>query len=75
MILFVDCSMFSRIICNNFEFFVLFHSGLPIVNEDAVTSSDTEIYDDDSDTVAMIKELLDSRIRPTVQVFSRNFIF
>merc|ERR1712156_834315 len=27
----------------------------------------TEIYDDDSDTVAMIKELLDSRIRPTVQ--------
>ena len=46
-----------------------FHSGLPIVNEDAVPSSDTEIYDDDSDTVAMIKELLDSRIRPTVQVF------
>ena len=45
-----------------------FHSGLPIVNEDAVPSSDTEIYDDDSDTVAMIKELLDSRIRPTVQV-------
>ena len=44
-----------------------FHSGLPIVNEDAVPSSDTEIYDDDSDTVAMIKELLDSRIRPTVQ--------
>ena len=45
-----------------------FHSGLPIVNEGAVPSSDTEIYDDDSDTVAMIKELLDSRIRPTVQV-------
>ena len=53
--------------------FLKFHSGLPIVNEDAVTSSDTEIYDDDSDTVAMIKELLDSRIRPTVQVFSQNF--
>ena len=45
-----------------------FHSGLPIVNDDAVPSADTEIYDDDSDTVAMIKELLDSRIRPTVQV-------
>ena len=55
--------------------FSKFHSGLPIVNEDAVTSSDTEIYDDDSDTVAMIKELLDSRIRPTVQVFSQNFNF
>ncbi len=38
-----------------------FHSGLPIVNEDAKPSSDTEIYEDDSDTVAMIKELLDSR--------------
>lgn len=45
-----------------------FHSGLPIVNEDAVASTDTEVYDDDSDTVAMIKELLDTRIRPTVQV-------
>ena len=45
-----------------------FASGLPIVHEDAVPSADTEIYDDDSDTVAMIKELLDTRIRPTVQV-------
>ena len=45
-----------------------FASGLPIVHEDAVPSTDTEIYDDDSDTVAMIKELLDTRIRPTVQV-------
>ena len=45
-----------------------FHSGLPIVNEDAVPSGGTEILDDDSDTVAMIKELLDTRIRPTVQV-------
>ncbi len=45
-----------------------FHSGLPIVNEDAVPSADTEVLDDDSDTVAMIKELLDTRIRPTVQV-------
>merc|ERR1712156_1379510 len=52
-----------------------FHSGLPIVNEDAVTSSDTEIYDDDSDTVAMIKELLDSRIRPTVQEDGGDIIY
>ena len=27
-----------------------------------------EILEDDDDTVAMIKELLDTRIRPTVQV-------
>merc|ERR1711941_92243 len=52
-----------------------FHSGLPIVNEDAVTSSDTEIYDDDSDTVAMIKELLDTRIRPTVQEDGGDIIY
>ena len=45
-----------------------FASGLPVVNDDAIPSTDTEIYDDDSDTVAMIKELLDTRIRPTVQV-------
>merc|ERR1711902_121646 len=52
-----------------------FHSGLPIVNEDAVPSSDTEIYDDDSDTVAMIKELLDSRIRPTVQEDGGDIVY
>ena len=45
-----------------------FASGLPVVNEDAKPSTDTEVYDDDDDTVAMIKELLDTRIRPTVQV-------
>ena len=47
-------------------------SGLPIVNEDAKPSTDTEIYDDDDDTVAMIKELLDTRIRPTVQVKNQS---
>jgi hypothetical protein len=28
----------------------------------------TEVLEDDDETVAMIKELLDTRIRPTVQV-------
>uniref|UniRef100_A0A3P8TAL1 NFU1 iron-sulfur cluster scaffold homolog, mitochondrial n=1 Tax=Amphiprion percula TaxID=161767 RepID=A0A3P8TAL1_AMPPE len=37
-----------------------FASGLPIVNEDTPS-------DDDDEVVAMIKELLDTRIRPTVQ--------
>ena len=50
-----------------------FASGLPVVNDDAIPSTDTEIYDDDSDTVAMIKELLDTRIRPTVQVKYDDF--
>lgn len=44
-----------------------FSSGLPVVNEEAQPSTDTEILEDDDDTVAMIKELLDTRIRPTVQ--------
>jgi Fe-S cluster biogenesis protein NfuA len=52
-----------------------FASGLPIVNEDAMPSSDTEIFDDDSDTVAMIKELLDTRIRPTVQEDGGDIIY
>nr|ACO11377.1 NFU1 iron-sulfur cluster scaffold homolog [Caligus rogercresseyi] len=52
-----------------------FASGLPIVNEDAKPHSDTEIHEDDDDTVAMIKELLDSRIRPTVQEDGGDIIF
>ncbi|KAI4872023.1 hypothetical protein NFI96_023799 [Prochilodus magdalenae] len=44
-----------------------FTSGLPVVNEDAAQSADTAPSDDDDEVVAMIKELLDTRIRPTVQ--------
>ena len=32
-----------------------FTSGLPVVNADVETLTSTEIYDDDDDTVAMIK--------------------
>ena len=52
-----------------------FHSGLPIVNEHAKPSTDTEILEDDDDTVAMIKELLDTRIRPTVQEDGGDIIY
>ena len=45
-----------------------FTSGLPVLNADVETLTTTEVYDDDDDTVAMIKELLDTRIRPTVSV-------
>ena len=34
-----------------------FNSGLPVVHEGAEISGDTEIYDDDDDTVQMIKVL------------------
>ncbi|KAM7018350.1 NFU1 iron-sulfur cluster scaffold homolog, mitochondrial [Tautogolabrus adspersus] len=44
-----------------------FTSGLPVVNEDSQPNADTAPSDDDDEVVAMIKELLDTRIRPTVQ--------
>ncbi|KAI5622087.1 NFU1 iron-sulfur cluster scaffold-like, mitochondrial [Silurus asotus] len=44
-----------------------FTSGLPVVNEDAAPRADTAPSDDDDEVVAIIKELLDTRIRPTVQ--------
>lgn len=43
-----------------------FASGMPILL-DVKPNSDTEINEDDDEVVQMIKELLDSRIRPTVQ--------
>ncbi|KAF7199997.1 NFU1 iron-sulfur cluster scaffold homolog, mitochondrial [Nothobranchius furzeri] len=44
-----------------------FTSGLPVVNEDSKPRADTAPSEDDDEIVAMIKELLDTRIRPTVQ--------
>ncbi|KAG7480690.1 hypothetical protein MATL_G00059020 [Megalops atlanticus] len=44
-----------------------FTSGLPVVNEEDTPSADTAPSEDDDEVVAMIKELLDTRIRPTVQ--------
>jgi NFU1 iron-sulfur cluster scaffold homolog, mitochondrial len=51
-----------------------FASGLPIVHEHT-SSDDTEIKDDDDEVVMMIKELLDTRIRPTVQEDGGDIIF
>ncbi|WKY07622.1 hypothetical protein Q1695_007242 [Nippostrongylus brasiliensis] len=43
-------------------------SGKPVISEGSVPEySDTAIHEDDDDTVAMIKELLESRVRPMVQ--------
>ncbi|XP_036382944.1 NFU1 iron-sulfur cluster scaffold homolog, mitochondrial [Megalops cyprinoides] len=44
-----------------------FTSGLPVVNEEDTPSADTAPSEDDDEVVTMIKELLDTRIRPTVQ--------
>ncbi|CAK1586843.1 unnamed protein product [Parnassius mnemosyne] len=51
-----------------------FASGLPIVT-DAKPSGDTQINDDDDEIVQMIKELLDTRIRPTVQEDGGDVLF
>jgi len=45
-----------------------FASGLPVVTESKGESTDeSEAVEEEDETVALIKELLDSRIRPTVQ--------
>ncbi|XP_055587048.1 NFU1 iron-sulfur cluster scaffold homolog, mitochondrial-like [Uranotaenia lowii] len=51
-----------------------FASGLPVVT-DVKPTGDTQINDDDDETVQMIKELLDTRIRPTVQEDGGDIIF
>lgn len=51
-----------------------FASGLPILNEEK-PNADTEINDEDDDNVMMIKELLDSKIRPTVQEDGGDIVF
>lgn len=43
-----------------------FATGLPILTEEQA-SADTQLSEDDDEIVQMIKELLDTRIRPTVQ--------
>lgn len=52
-----------------------FASGLPTVNEHAKPSTDTETHEDDDDTVAMIKELMETRMRPTVQKDGGDVIY
>ncbi|GFP88819.1 nifu-like protein 4 mitochondrial [Phtheirospermum japonicum] len=45
-----------------------YSSGQPLfLDSDTAASMDTAIHEDDSETVAMIKELLETRIRPAVQ--------
>jgi Fe-S cluster biogenesis protein NfuA len=44
-----------------------FASGQPLIKEGSMEPSDTTILPDDSEEVQMIKELLDTRIRPAIQ--------
>ncbi|XP_076632816.1 NFU1 iron-sulfur cluster scaffold homolog, mitochondrial [Colletes latitarsis] len=51
-----------------------FASGLPVLNE-SQPAADTQISEDDDEIVQMIKELLDTRIRPTVQEDGGDIVF
>lgn len=51
-----------------------FASGLPVLTDEK-PSGDTVIHEDDDETVALIKELLDTRIRPTVQEDGGDIVY
>ncbi|KAK3802474.1 hypothetical protein RRG08_033113 [Elysia crispata] len=51
-----------------------FACGLPILTDEK-PSGDTVINEDDDETVALIKELLDTRIRPTVQEDGGDIVY
>ena len=51
-----------------------FASGMPILSENQ-PAADTQISEDDDEIVQMIKELLDTRIRPTVQEDGGDIVF
>ncbi|RWS28358.1 NFU1 iron-sulfur cluster scaffold-like isoform X1 [Leptotrombidium deliense] len=51
-----------------------FSSGLPVIQESA-QNEEMQIKEDDSETVQMIKELLETRIRPTVQEDGGDVLF
>jgi len=44
-----------------------FASGRPIIDEGSQVRQDTLVTEEDDDVVAMIKEILDTRLRPAVQ--------
>ncbi|KAJ8681024.1 hypothetical protein QAD02_016811 [Eretmocerus hayati] len=60
-----------EIFANIMDFFA---SGLPILTE-AQAPSDTAVNEEDDEIVQMIKELLDTRIRPTVQEDGGDIVF
>lgn len=49
--------------------------GMPIVNEDAVSSNNNEADENDSEIVQQIKELLETRVRPAVAQDGGDIVF
>ncbi|XP_055340035.1 NFU1 iron-sulfur cluster scaffold homolog, mitochondrial-like isoform X1 [Paramacrobiotus metropolitanus] len=52
-----------------------FASNLPILHEEEPSAQDTKVTEEDDETVAMIKELIETRIRPTVQEDGGDIIY
>jgi Fe-S cluster biogenesis protein NfuA len=53
-----------------------FSSGDPLfTDKDTLAASDTAIHEDDDEVVAMIKELLETRIRPAVQEDGGDIVY
>lgn len=53
-----------------------FDSGRPVLSDSGlVSAANTAIADDDDDVVAMIKELLETRVRPAVQADGGDIIY
>ncbi len=50
-------------------------TGLPIIDRNAVQPPDTAPKPEDSEVVAMIKEIIDTRIRPAVQEDGGDIVF
>ena len=48
--------------------------GKPLLNEEA-SSANTDIEDEDDEVVAMIKELLETRVRPAVQQDGGDIVY
>ncbi|XP_012231761.1 NFU1 iron-sulfur cluster scaffold homolog, mitochondrial-like [Linepithema humile] len=61
-----------EVFANIMDFFA---SGLPIMDETSQPAADTQINAEDDEIVQMIKELLDTRIRPTVQEDGGDIVF
>jgi hypothetical protein len=52
-----------------------YEAGKPIVGDTGASTANTEITEQDSEVVAMIKELLETRIRPAVQADGGDIVY
>eukprot|EP01129_Flabellula_baltica_P016294 TRINITY_DN8610_c0_g1_i1.p1 TRINITY_DN8610_c0_g1~~TRINITY_DN8610_c0_g1_i1.p1 ORF type:complete len:329 (-),score=73.88 TRINITY_DN8610_c0_g1_i1:22-930(-) len=54
----------TELICTILDFY---STGEPVIDDTFVPNADTAIHDDDPEAVMMIKEIIETRLRPTIQ--------